>query len=132
MTDSRALADMNQYVLAAKNADWLQVVLNQGPPCFFFERDSQKFCLRAQRWMGHHDEPPTHHFVSLEDMLLAFVSHDAAQREEIATLKERLKEALEIGIDWLKPDATGVARSSDNDLARIYAIRAEVFGQEGK
>jgi len=58
--------------------------------------------------------------------------HDAAQREEIATLKERLKEALEIGIDWLKPDATGVARSSDNDLARIYAIRAEVFGQEGK
>jgi len=124
MTDSRALADMNQYVLAAKNADWLQVVLNQGPPCFFFERDSQKFCLRAQRWMGHHDEPPTHHFVSLEDMLLAFVSHDAAQREEIATLKERLKEALE---RLQKPSDT-------DDYNESWASRtfSEVFGQEGK
>jgi len=32
---------------AAERADWMQVVLNQGPPCFCVE-DNGHFCLRAE------------------------------------------------------------------------------------
>jgi hypothetical protein len=53
---------------AARNADWQQVVLNLGPPCFFYEKERGLFCLRAKRWDGH-GEPGFHHFVSLEKLL---------------------------------------------------------------
>lgn len=43
------LADV---IRAAERADWAQVVMNGGPPCFHLETDG-KFCLRAQRWEGH-------------------------------------------------------------------------------
>lgn len=55
---------------AAKEADWMQVVLNQGPPCFHLESD--RFCLRAERWDGHKTiggSKPIHDFVSLESLL---------------------------------------------------------------
>lgn len=49
----------------------MQVVYNQGPPCFHLE--GHRFCLRAERWDGHHKEMdgsgPMHEFVSLEDLL---------------------------------------------------------------
>ena len=46
-------------VLAAfRLADWQQVVLNGGPPCFHVERDG-RFCFRAERWPGH---GPQHEF----------------------------------------------------------------------
>jgi hypothetical protein len=51
---------------AAKNADWMQVVLNQGPPCFHYEPERRLFCLRAERWAGHGD---FHAFVPLADLL---------------------------------------------------------------
>jgi len=61
-------------------------------------------------------------------------AHDAAQREEIARLRERLREALETG-----KFAVAKMRSAnpkepfweDRDLC-LSAIRADVFGQEGK
>jgi hypothetical protein len=61
---------------AAADADWMQVVLNQGPPCFHLEEDrlslGLRFCLRAERWDGHHDPPGVGHpFVSLADLLEA-------------------------------------------------------------
>jgi hypothetical protein len=52
-------------------ADWTQVALNGGPPCFFFEADRHRFCLRAQRYAGHtdHDQFPEHRFISLAALL---------------------------------------------------------------
>jgi hypothetical protein len=55
---------------AAKDADWMQVVYNQGPPCFHLEHG--RFCLRAERWDGHKtfgDSEPIHEYVSLEALL---------------------------------------------------------------
>ena len=51
---------------AAEQMDWLQVVLNGGPPCFHVDADDGRFCGRAERWEGHDD---LHAFVSLADLL---------------------------------------------------------------
>ena len=56
-----------KYIAAAERADWVQVVLNGGPPCF--ELDGGKFCLRAERWAGH-DGGGFHAFVSLAELLV--------------------------------------------------------------
>jgi hypothetical protein len=57
---------------ALSHIDWQQVILNGGPPCFFVENG--KFCLRAERWVGH----PTHHgYVSLKDLVNRLKSHAA-------------------------------------------------------
>ncbi len=53
-------------IIAARNADWLQVIGNGGPPCFHLE--DERFCLRAQRWDGH-SRPSFHKFVSLADLM---------------------------------------------------------------
>lgn len=63
--------------LAAKDMDWMQVILNGGPPCFFI--DEGRFCLRAKRWEGHNNEV-IHPFVSLAELLTA---HDAEVRAEL-------------------------------------------------
>ena len=47
---------------ALQNIDWVQVVLNGGPPCFHLEEG--RFCLRAEKWSGHHIHN-VHKFVSL-------------------------------------------------------------------
>lgn len=60
----------SKLLKAAKNADWQQVVLNGGPPCFHLE--DGRFCLRAERWDGHKavgGSEPIHKFVSLETLL---------------------------------------------------------------
>lgn len=70
---------MNPKILkAAENMDWMQVVLNQGPPCFHLQANG-RFCGRAERWDGHH--PPglvIHKYVSLADLL-----------KRVATLERR-------------------------------------------
>ena len=60
-----------QLVKAARNADWTQVVLNGGPPCFHYEKKRGRLCLRAERWPGHNtvDVIGDHPFVSLADLL---------------------------------------------------------------
>ena len=52
-------------IAAAEEMDWMQVVLNQGSPCFHLE-SSGTFCGRAKRWEGHDSE---HKFRSLADLL---------------------------------------------------------------
>lgn len=62
-----------EKLLAAQNADWVQVVLNGGPPCFHL--DNGRFCLRAERWDGHYTDkigPAIHKFVTLKDLLNGF------------------------------------------------------------
>jgi len=58
---------------AAKTADWMQVVYNQGPPCFHLENG--RFCLRAERWDGHRKldkgDILIHEFVSLEKLIIS-------------------------------------------------------------
>lgn len=67
---------MEKLIEAAAHADWAQVILNGGPPCFMLERHGRhenvpRFCLRAERWLGHtdKDEWPEHRFISLRDLL---------------------------------------------------------------
>ena len=55
--------------------------------------------------------------------------HDAAQREEIDRIRERLREAL---YGWDKSDSDLHDGRTSDAYERIKAIRAEVFGQEGK
>jgi len=62
----------NALLYAAENADWGQVVLNGGPPCFHL-CEGGTFCLRAERWAGHEAGayPGSHKFFSLHAMLAA-------------------------------------------------------------
>lgn len=85
-------ARVQELLEAAKGADWMQVVLNYGPPCFHYEADRGRFCLRAQRWTGHVDggEYPEHTFISLDALLLSLVSSLMQERE---TLRRLAKEA---------------------------------------
>jgi hypothetical protein len=50
---------MVKLLHAADYADWQQVVLNGGPPCFHLDElgasGQGKFCMRAKRWAGHID-----------------------------------------------------------------------------
>lgn len=50
---------------AALHMDWMQVILNGGPPCFHLDDDGT-FCGRAKRWPGH-DE--LHKFIGLHALL---------------------------------------------------------------
>ena len=59
-------ADQERRKAAACRADWTQVVLNGGPPCFHLKND--RFCLRAERWFGH-DHAVDHAFISLAALL---------------------------------------------------------------
>ncbi len=64
-------SESRPIVTAAQNADWQQVALNGGPPCFHLA--GEKFCLAAQRWAGH---PEHHAFVSLVDLLERLPKYD--------------------------------------------------------
>jgi len=77
-----------QLLVAAKAADWGQVVRNGGPPCFWYEREYGKFCLRAELWPGHDaDYWCDHPFVSFENLLKSLLvgrgtPHEADQPME--------------------------------------------------
>lgn len=58
-------------------------------------------------------------------------SHDAAQREEIATLRERLREILALS-DAFHDSLCECEETPCAFSCHKAAIRAEVFGQEGK
>lgn len=81
------MPDVSKLIRAAKNADWRQVVMNGGPPCFHRHPDDDQFCLRTQRWDGH---PSFHRFVPLDDLLLSMAMP--------APLATRMSAALEFGI----------------------------------
>ena len=65
--------EINALLQAASGMDWLQVVLNGGPPCFHLEPKLGKFCLRAKSW---HDKSATkmfHAYIPL-DMLISSIA----------------------------------------------------------
>jgi hypothetical protein len=67
--------EQNRDLVAAKNMDWMQVVLNQGPPCFHVQNDGL-FCGRAREWDGHKTRGGLiHKFRSLADLLHDNQSH---------------------------------------------------------
>jgi hypothetical protein len=72
---------------AAQEADWQQVALNGGPPCFHLEGNVvPRLCLRARRWAGHDTD---HTYVSLGDLLSRALgpnlnSHDPGLDERLA------------------------------------------------
>lgn len=77
-------------LIAAASADWQQVALNGGPPCFHFERGEMRFCLRAERWEGHANSKDFHEFVSLRSLFTRIASLESSNRaltEENARLK---------------------------------------------
>jgi len=63
------MKNANKQFFAAERADWQQVVLNGGPPCFHIGRGDIRFCLRAERWHG----PDTHKFKSLAKLIKQLV-----------------------------------------------------------
>lgn len=65
---------LTKLLKSAKEADWVQVVYNGGPPCFHVE--DGRFCLRAERWDGHKPfgkHRAIHEFVSLESLLRSWL-----------------------------------------------------------
>ena len=80
---------MTDLETLARDADWQQVVMNGGPPCFFVEEDGRRFCLRAERWGGHtdKDEYPEHRFVSLAALLATVRKQAHAQERHTRYLK---------------------------------------------
>ena len=65
---------LRELVEAALLADWLQVVLNGGPPCFAILEG--RFCLRAMRWEGHRNGSD-HSYVTLAEAIRARGAKDA-------------------------------------------------------
>lgn len=62
--------EAQRIAMAAKKADWMQIIFNGGPPCFHLE--DSRFCFRAERWDGHKaiaGSEAVHEFVSLEALL---------------------------------------------------------------
>jgi hypothetical protein len=86
MESNKPLDATQALITAARSADWMQVVLNQGPPCFYLEKERRIFCLRAERWAGHED---MHKFVSLASLL----AHALRESQPRTLTGERLKAA---------------------------------------
>lgn len=80
---------------ALQNIDWVQVVLNGGPPCFHLEEDG-RFCLRAEKWSGHHVHN-VHKFVSLA----AYAAEERrVERERCAEIARKYVSSGENKDNW--------------------------------
>ena len=81
-------------IIAARNMDWLQVTLNQGPPCFhlLYENDGTvpRFCGRAKRWDGHHRTKHDHPFISLENLLTSVLMTAAVTADKLDVMRPGL------------------------------------------
>lgn len=84
-------------VEAAKRADWQQVVLNGGPPCFHLEAYGT-FCLRAERW---HNED-THEFRPLHRLLAELQTPTPAPGQRGEEMKSK-------GVDLIAAERRPVA-----------------------
>lgn len=110
---------LSRYEQAAKDADWEQVVLNGGPPCFHVGDDGTDFCLRAERW---HDTPVVHRFVSLTDLLTQVAEQQAARVEQ---LERELTKAANYLVGWKERAEASEAkftahiRLHDEEVARL-------------
>jgi hypothetical protein len=70
---------MKKILNAAERMDWMQVVLNGGPPCFYLQEDG-RFCGRAHRWLGHCNGVD-HEYVSLADLLRSVAGQERSYEE---------------------------------------------------
>lgn len=99
MTTTPEIRPASDEEIAARAVDWQQVVLNGGPPCFAVEH-GPRFCLRAERWMGHKQGfVGTHSFISLETLLATLLAADRARIEELEELYSELQ-------DWIGEQMT--------------------------
>jgi hypothetical protein len=73
MAKTKTQRRQRRALRAAEQMDWVQVVLNGGPPCFHMDAGDSRFCGRAERWAGHGD---LHAFVSLADLLRTITPND--------------------------------------------------------
>jgi len=93
-------------IAAATHADWQQVVLNGGPPCFHLLTEGQpKFCLAAQRWAGHADHGH-HRFVPLDALIAAVRAENAQEKlaEALLALPRRLEPISGQTFSYIKLD----------------------------
>jgi len=81
MSDKLERPDVDAFKHACQHADWTQVVLNGGPPCFHLE--GSRFCLRAERWQGH---GISHPYVTLSEAVQSRI----AQLERVLEAAERM------------------------------------------
>lgn len=111
---------------AAEQMDWQQVVLNGGPPCFHLQSD--RFCGRAQRWVGHDG---MHRFVSFADLLRTALADMTKQRDEArgarlhATDKRKWAEAQ-------RDAAQAQAAALRTQLAEVRKVREDFTAQIGQ
>lgn len=79
---SKPDATTKKILLAAKNADWEQVMLNGGPPCFRFEEG--RFCLRAKRWHDETGKVSGWEYVPLDQLLKDYGNKRVAESMDAA------------------------------------------------
>lgn len=116
--------EVAREVVAARQMDWKQVVLNGGPPCFHL--DSHHFCGRAERWPGHGE---LHKFVSLSD-LLTDALRQASQRAECphesasfnAEHDNYYCDACNKGMGEAFYDAAKQAESASSDVEKLLKV----------
>src|ERR1700679_308306 len=92
------MTKMEDIRKAADTADWRQIILNGGPPCFHLDHDGA-FCLRAKRWVGH---GPAHKFISLRDLIDSLANTEREAMETIAELSAELAHWKEINRNFVQ------------------------------
>jgi len=100
---------------AAKKMDWMQIVLNGGPPCFHIEPDG-RFCGRAER---RHDEQASAMFHSFEPL----------ERLVQNAIREGMMRAAEIVVPS-KPIRAGVSPFLINKKQAILAAENKLEGEK--
>ena len=94
---------------AARRADWGQVAMNGGPPCFHL--DGSRFCFRVERWAGHNGQ---HKFLPIEAAIAAWST----------AIKDEIKKHIEARI-MVAADAAIIACKGRYDPAsRVHAAKA--------
>jgi Lar family restriction alleviation protein len=104
---------------AAENADWQQVVLNGGPPCFHLF--GERFCLRAERWAGHgsdHEYAPLHSLLAGVDAKERWIGALCAGLQLCNDQRRQYRDALKTASQADKKEGAGEQQSdaSEPDL----------------
>lgn len=126
---------------ACSQTDWAQIVYNGGPPCF--DLDKGKFCLRAERWVGHDAD---HKFISLESVFqerTAVLAENTRLRAENGKMREALVklgafddqyagDILEYRGNYSSFDEPEAVKVSRETLAALSTPPAEHGAKEGR
>ena len=130
MNDKTNLPSNQQLIDAASHADWDQVVMNLGPPCFNYEADRKSFCLRAQRWEGHElTEFPGHAFVTLEDLLRQVTPVETTPRRMTRAEAEAMERAFWASVEIIDDDSP-VEPTDGHDWPRKISALLDGLGHK--